>query len=84
MRIQVKGEGRDIKICLPTALVFNGITAEIAAYSIKKHAPDRVNNLSPKQMRALFSEFRRIKDKYGTWTLADVQSSDGEIVKIIL
>ena len=84
MRIKVTGEGRNIKICLPTALIFNGITAEIAAYGMRRHAPDRVSNLSPKQMRALFSEFRRIKNMYGAWTLVDVQSSDGETVKIIL
>ena len=84
MRIKVKGEGRNVDICLPTALIFNGITAEVAAHSMGKYAPARDNNLSAKQMRALFSEFRRIKNKYGTWTLVDVQTSDGETVKIIL
>ena len=84
MRIKIKGEGRNVDICLPTALIFNGITAEVAAYSMGKSAPARDNNLSARQMRALFSEFRRIKNKYGTWTLVDVQSSDGETVKIIL
>ena len=84
MRIRVSGEGRDINICIPTTLIFNGITAEIATLCLRRSAPDQLNQLSSRQMRSLFSEFRRIKDKHGSWELIDVQSSDGEIVKIIL
>ena len=49
---------------------------------IKKYAPER--GISAKQIDALFAEFRRIKRRYGRWELVDVESADGQIVKIIL
>ena len=84
MRILVKGDEHTIRLLLPTTLIFSGLTAEIATLCLRKSAPDQLNQLSSGQMRSLFSEFRRIKDKHGSWELIDVQSSDGETVKIIL
>lgn len=43
-----------------------------------------MKNLSAKQLDALFAEFRRIKKKHGRWELVDVESSNGDLVKIIL
>ena len=84
MRIQVSGGSHNIKLVLPTALVFNRTIARIGIYYMKKYAPDQVQELTYEQLDALFAEFRRIKSKHGFWTLVDVQSADGQLVKIIL
>ncbi len=84
MRIQISTDDHNIRICLPNGLFFNRLTAAIGIRAMQKYAPEQLRDLSPKQINALFSEFRRIKKKYGSLDLVDVQSSDGQIVKIIL
>ena len=82
MWIHVKDGENNIRILLPTGLVFSRLTAMIGVAVIKKYAPER--GISAKQIDALFAEFRRIKRRYGRWELVDVESADGQIVKIIL
>ena len=43
-----------------------------------------MNAISSDALDALFAELRRIKDRYGEWELVDIESSNGEKVKIIL
>ena len=84
MRILVKDDEHTIRLSLPTALIFSGLTAEIAAHSMRKHVKDPRVNLTSRQLRAIFAEIRRIKNRHGSWELVDVQSTGGEKVKIIL
>lgn len=84
MKIQVKADGRDINILLPTGLVFSKGTVWLANHVGRKYAEDAMKNISPQALDALFAEFRRIKKKHGSWELVDVQSSSDEQVKIIL
>lgn len=84
MRIQVSEGDREINIRIPTALVFNRITAMVAICSIKKRAPDRMRYLSHGKICALFAEFRRIRQMKGSWELVNVEAADGKKVKIIL
>ena len=84
MRIRIKTDECNLRLWIPTGLLFNGITAGIAGYCMKKYVPDHDLNLTPEQVRALFAEFRRIKDKYGSWELVEVQGNDGEKVKVII
>ena len=82
MRIQIRDGERNIRILLPTCLIFSRLTAWIGSAAINKYAPQR--RLSAAQIDAIFAEFRRIKTKHGNWDLVDVEASDGQIVKIIL
>ena len=84
MRIHVVGGDKNLNVWFPTALVFNRLTAEIAIFCMKRYAPEQLMNLSADKLRILFAEFRRIKEKHGSWTLVDVEDADGEKVKIIL
>jgi len=84
MRIQIKSEGRNISLLLPTKLVFGKATVYLANTIGRKYAGEHMNSIQPHALEALFAEFRRIKDHYGTWELVDIESSGGEIIKIIL
>lgn len=82
MRIQICDGERNIRILLPTCLIFSRLTAWIGSAAINKYVPQR--SLSGEQIDKIFAEFRRIKTKHGRWDLVDVESADGEKVKVIL
>lgn len=84
MRIEITQGEKDMTIRLPHGLVFNGVTARIAVSIVRKHAPEAVEKISPEALAILFAELNRIKKKYGQWELVEVNSADGEQVKIIL
>lgn len=85
MRILVKSEEHTVRLRIPTNLVFHPLVARLAVRYGLRHAPEDVQYISPEAMEALFAEFRRIKKKYGTWELVDMESADGtETVKIHL
>ena len=85
MKIQVKSGGHNIRLCLPTGLIFHPIIARFAVRFGLRHARDEAQNITPEAIEALFAEFRRIKKKYGPWELVDIESADGsEMVNIRL
>lgn len=84
MRVQVKGNGHDINIVLPTNLVFSRATVWLANHFGRKYAEDAMKDIPPEALDALFAELRRIKRKYGSWDLVEVESSDGEKVLVRL
>ena len=84
MRIHVKAEGHNIRLAVPTNLIFNPIVARIAVRYGLRNAPESVRNISPDAMEALFAEFRRIKKQHGKWELVDMECSNGDQVKIVL
>ena len=84
MKVYVKNGDRNIRILLPTVLLFNPVTAVIAFHSMRKYTPERLHDLSLDQLNALFTEFRRIKEKHSRWELVNVEGSDGQIVRVIL
>ena len=84
MRIQVKEDGRNINISIPTCLIFNKGTAWIARRFGRHYAGDAMKGIPPEAIDALFAEIRRIKKKYGSWELVEAESSDGELVKVTL
>jgi len=84
MRIRIKSDERNLNIVLPTKLIFGRWIVYLANTVGRKYAGEQMAAISPEALDALFKEFRRIKDHYGKWELVDIQSSDGESVKIIL
>lgn len=84
MRVQVRGDGHNLNIILPTRLVFSRCMVWLANTVGRKYAADAMENISPEALEALFAEFRRIKSQYGAWDLVDVESADGDRVLVRL
>ena len=80
MRIQVNDGNRRIVIPLPTGLMFNSLTAGIAVRAAAEHGVV----MSAAQMRRFFRAVKEYKRTHPEWVLVDVQSADGEAVKIKL
>lgn len=84
MRIHVKSGDQNIRMVFPTGLIFSKAVAWLGVRYGLRYAGDSMKNLTAEQIDLLFAEFRRIKKKYGRWELVDVESSNGDLVKIIL
>lgn len=84
MRIQIKSAEKNLNIVLPTKLIFGRWVVFLANTVGRRYAGEHMDAISPDSLNTLFAEFRRIKDRYGKYELVDIESSDGEKVKIIL
>lgn len=85
MRIIIESPGeKTIRLIFPTRLLFNNLTALIGAGTINKYIPSSSPRISAGQLRGLIKEINRVKRKYRDFVLVDVESSDGDIVKIVL
>ena len=100
MKIRIETNERSFSIPLPTGLIFSSGSAWILQHLGNKYArasgmddPDFVlfdfsghegKEISPDAMKRLFAELRRIKKRYGSWELVDVQSSGGQHIRITL
>jgi len=84
MKIRIREENRNFTLLLPTNLVFSQFSLWLINGVARKHAPDAMAMVPEEGMDALWTEMRRIKKKYGSWNLMEVESSDGEYVNITL
>lgn len=81
MKIHIESEEQNLRFWIPTNLVFSRGMAWLGSrYGL------RYSNvsISPEDISRLFAEFRRIKDRYGAWELVNIESADGNQVKVIL
>lgn len=83
MRIHVKSKDHNISLRFPTNLIFSPFVAKIAQFGLR-YATEDVPNIPPEAIEALFAEFRRIKKKYGSWELVQMDCASGDKVKIVL
>lgn len=84
MRINVTDGERNICVPLPTSLIFSDLTAYIGTKAIRKYVPERAHYFNADQLKALFCAIRQIKRQRGSWVLVDVQSADGQTVKVTI
>ena len=84
MKIHVKSEEQNLRILIPTGWLFSPLVARFVYRHGSQYAGDAMKDISPEAWEALFAEFRRIKKKYGKWELVNVESSNGDLVKVIL
>ena len=84
MKIRIKSKEQNLRISIPTGLVFSPLGARFICRYGLQYAGDAMKDISPEALTALFAEFRRIKKEHGSWELVHVESSDGELVKVVL
>lgn len=82
MKIQVTGSDRDLNLTIPTRLIFSRFAIRLALKNGRQG--EEREKIPPETEKRIVAELNRIKDKYGSWELVEVQSADGEIVKITL
>ena len=84
MRIHLRADGRNIKLVLPTRMLFSKTVLRLLKFSARFAAEETLKKIPVDSMDVIFAELRRIKKKYGTWELVEVESAGGEKVEIKL
>ena len=91
MRIEIKRTNkRSLLILLPNWLIMNPITAflvghsEIKAKRNKEECDSEDLCFTPKHLRMIFREIKRLKRKYRDqgWNLVEVQEANGDSVTV--
>ncbi|MGN1002915.1 MAG: hypothetical protein ACI4PC_09100 [Oscillospiraceae bacterium] len=82
MRILVKeAEGRGVNIVLPSRLVLNSLSARAAASLVSRKTGVSIPGSAAAEMIRAINRFRR---RHPDWCLVEVDSADGERVRIKL
>jgi len=99
MRIQIKGDGHNIKIPIPTGLIFSkpsvwlylkmgrkysSRASKFIPEDIEISADQILDRIPDEAVYALCAELRRIKRRHKHWVLVEVHGADGEEVCITL
>ena len=84
MKIHVKYDEGNIRLWLPTNLVFSKGTVWLANRVGRKYAGEAMKEIPPEALDKLFTELRWIKGIHGSWDLVEVKSADGNEVLIQL
>jgi uncharacterized protein YaiL (DUF2058 family) len=87
MRIRIKEKnGRGFSLIMPTALLFNRLTAHIAFKAIEANYSRDGNGFSmpPEAVRLFITELKSWKRRNGPLAIVDVNSADGESVLITI
>ena len=99
MKIRIKSVGRSFSVAVPTGLIFSKASiwlylklARKYYSAAEKYIPENsemmaeklLNKLPDEKLYALCGELRRIKRKHGSWELVNVESSNGDSVKVNL
>ena len=81
MRITVRSkEGPNIWLPLPSGLILNSFVARLAP----KYLKDQGIDVTKEQAVAFVKELNRYRRKHRNWVLVEVESADGDHVKIKL
>ena len=80
MRITVKSDEANLRIPIPTGLVFNDLTAAL----VPKFMEQNGVTITAKQARKFIRAMKKYKRRHRDWTLVEVQSADGDYVEIKL
>lgn len=82
MKIIVRNEENNISLRLPGWLVYGRFSIRIATAAIRKHAPNC--GIPPELLGQLLASLRDFARVRPGWQLVDLQSHDGDIVRITL
>lgn len=82
MKIIVRTKEKKLRLWLPGSLLYGRISARIAIAAITRYALDC--GVSPQMLAALLTALRDFARTHPHWTLVDITTHDGDIVKITL
>lgn len=82
MKIKIHNQSSHFTIPVPNSVAFNFITAKIASHQANKAAGKAV--LTTQQMRKLFSCIKSVKNDFRELEFVNVESKDGECIKVYL
>lgn len=81
MKLILRSAGsRPFHLLLPNGLALNGLTAAILSRCLSSHGV----TVTGQQLRTLRQELKRFRRLHKDWVLVEVESADGEYVKIQL
>ena len=78
MKIQIQNDEQNLCIRLPSALAYSSLTGWIGEKCVRRYTDYDI------PLKALFRELRRMKRLHGSMTLVEVDSADGEHIRITL
>ena len=82
MKIIVHNQENNISLRLPGWLVYGRSSIRIVTAAIRKHAPNC--GIPPEMLGQLLASLRDFARTHPGWPLVDLQSHDGDIVRITL
>ena len=80
MKLSIKSDEKNIRLRLPSALVFSDLTAAVGYRKIGGLIQNTDEVISRRQVKALFREIRRLRRLHPDWTLVHVKSGTDEII----
>lgn len=78
--VVVNPPNKDIRLTIPTGLVLNRLTAAVAPKCLRNSGV----SITGKQAAAFVRELNRFRRAHPEWVLVEVQSANGEYVKVKL
>lgn len=86
MKISVRADQCNFSIPLPNWLLLNPVSFRIVAQAVRKNCSQRISgiSISPSVAKALVREIRRLKKRYGSLTIVEIYSANGEHITITL
>lgn len=89
MKIHIRAEGHKFWIALPTCLLLSKAVVKLGLRLARRIEPENGKGkdsipLSDDQILRICAEIKRVKRRTGRWVLVDVQSADGECVRITI
>lgn len=75
-------EEKNIRLTIPNGVIFNKLGAMIAGRVIEENTQE--NTITKEQLKRLMKEIKRYVKQFGHFDLVDIETSDGEIIKITL
>ena len=75
-------EEKDIRLTIPNGVIFNKLGAMITGRVIEENTQE--NTITKEQLKRLMKEIKRYVKQFGHFDLVDIETSDGEIIKITL
>ena len=83
MKICIQAGEKKFSLYFPTRMLTSKSLVKLWLRIGKKYS-EEVPDIPPQAIDALCNELKRIKKTHGSWELVDVQSAQGERVKITL